>query len=538
MKIGSANESPRRMIRGTLLTLTLLLGMLLGHFGWVSRAAQLRTWLPSWPSGDLPIVAIDMPYEGYYQILLQRDEALETGVYIGQEEDFQTAEITLNDLRYPVHIRLQEGTTNQLGDNDKWNWEVRLRGEGELLGMRRFELLDPAENNWLSQYAFVKALEKAGVLTSSYQFVRLFVNGADVGIYAMQEDMTVSLPLRQQLPPGVIVEFDSRQLWQSVRYFEGDEAAALADPVTNLNATDLIYFQVDSFQIAAGASNSELNDQAVEAIRLLHGLQTGEIPASQVFDVEKYGRFLALSDLWGAIDGTSLVNLRYYFNPLTYRLEPIGYNGNPLVDNQRISLDSTYNSLPLQTAYVQAAAQLTDPNYLAELQAELTAELAPLLAALQEENPNLALPWPALTQRQAQMQRSLAPSQPIFAYVDASNNASGGYMEVEVANVTSLAVEIIGFQINENIVLPANREWLVNPRVELLVPQDEQLVLAPNDQSGGSFIRYVRFQIPLTALQAADPTADFFTTPTVQVGSRLAGLTTAPQWTTAVPTIP
>jgi hypothetical protein len=463
---------------------------------------------------------------------------LQTGVYIGDEEDFQLAEITLNGQIYPVRMRLQQGSTNQLGEQEKWNWEVALRGEGELLGMRSFQLLDPAENNWLNQYAFGKALEREGILTSRYQFVRLYFNGEDVGIYALQEGMTVRLPLRQQLPAGVIVEFDSRPLWQGVRYFGGDETAALADPVTNLNATELIYFQVDSFRIAAGANNTDLNEQAQEALRLLRGLQTGELPASEVFDVDKYGRFLALSDLWGAIDGTSLVNLRYYFNPFTYRLEPIGYSGNPLADERRISLDSTYNSLLLQTAYIQAAEQFSQPSYLSQLEADLTAELTPLLAALQQENAAVALPWPMLRSRQTLLQRSLAPSQPLFAYLNTANRASEGFIEVDVANVTTLAVELTGFQINETIFLAANQEWLVNPRVELLVPQDEMLVLAPNTRRGASFIRYVRFQIPLTAVHSADPTAEFLTTPTLRVASRLVGLTNEPQWTTAVPTLP
>ena len=539
MKIGTYRDSPRRLMRGILLALTLTLGMMLGHYGWVDRALQARTWFPAWPSSDLPVLAINMPYEGYYQVLQQREQALQTGVYIGDENDFQVAEITHNGQVYPVRLRLQEGSTNQLGEQDKWNWEVRLRGEGDLMGMRFFHLLDPAENNWLNQYAFTKALEREGILTSRYQFVRLYFNGADLGIYAMQEGMTVNLPLRQGLPPGVIIEFDSRPLWEGVRHFGGNETAALADPVTSLNATELIYFQVDTFRIAAGANNADLNEQAQAAVSLLQGLQTGQIPAGEVFDVAKYGRFLALSDLWGAIDGTSLVNLRYYFNPFTYRLEPIGYHSNPLADERRIALDSTYNSLPLQTAYVQAAAQFAQPAYVSQLQADLEAELLPLLAALQRENAQLSLPWGALQQRQLLLQRSLTPTQPLFATLNTGNRASEGFIEVEVANVTTLAVELVGFQINKTIFLPANRGWLVNPRVELLVPQDEQLVLAPNvAQGGGSIIRYVRFQIPLTAVRAADPTAEFLTTPTVRIGSRLVGLTGEPQWTTAVPSLP
>ena len=61
------------------------------------------------------------------------------------------------------------------------------------------------------------------------------------------------------------------------------------------------------------------------AIGLLRTVQAGDAQPS-VFDVDLFGRFLAVVDLWGAIDALSLENLRYYYNPDTDLLEPIGFN--------------------------------------------------------------------------------------------------------------------------------------------------------------------------------------------------------------------
>ena len=78
------------------------------------------------------------------------------------------------------------------------------------------------------------------------------------------------------------------------------------------------------------------------------------------------GRFLALVDLWGATEAVSLVNLRYYYRAADGRLEPIGFNGNPLSSNGRVPLTATYHDPDLQAAYVRAAQEMSQSEYLAQ----------------------------------------------------------------------------------------------------------------------------------------------------------------------------
>ena len=110
--------------------------------------------------------------------------------------------------------------------------------------------------------------------------------------------------LAQGREAGVIVEFDTDLLWHSVAHF-GTEQDAVADPVANLSVDDFQLFEVNAFRDAAIDRDPLLAAQRDAALGLLRALQTGELPASQVFDVEQYGRFLALVDLWGATQGTA-----------------------------------------------------------------------------------------------------------------------------------------------------------------------------------------------------------------------------------------
>jgi hypothetical protein len=235
-----------------------------------------------------------MPFANYNNILSQREEALAQGVFIGGDADFMAATMELEGEVVPVRIRLLQGTAVHLGESDKWNFDVRTRNDALLLDMQRFQLRDPADNNWLNEWAFQESLRREGLLATRYHFVNVQFNGGDWGIYALQEGFGSELATAQGRPNGVMVEFAAERLWESTIHFSGDNQAAVADPVTNLTADNFQLFEVDTFRDATIATDEILSAQKDKAIGLLRGLQAGELTAAQVFDVEQYGRFLAL----------------------------------------------------------------------------------------------------------------------------------------------------------------------------------------------------------------------------------------------------
>lgn len=527
----AATPRRRNLSWYVLLALVFLLGLSLGtQFG--RRALERLLSLPTQlarsvgPAEDLSTLTVDMDFSDYNDMLALREEALRAGAYIPAGADFVPATLRLDDdAPVEVRVRWRAGGVDHMREaGGKWGFELRTRQEQQLLGMQRFYLVDPLANNWLGEWAFVRALQREGVLAARYRFVRLVFNGDDRGIYALQESFGGELATSQGRPEGVIVEFDANLLWRSLAHFQGDERAAYADTVANLSAVDFQYFEVDTFQDATLEEDAALSEQRERAIGLLRALQTGQLAASEVFDVALYGRFLALVDLWGATQGTSLVNLRYYYNPASARLEPIGFNANALGSDERISLAATYHDPELQMAYVQEAVRISQPDYLDGLQDELGPEFARLERATRAEHPDGLLLWGALRLRQEQMRRSLAPVQPVFAYLGSPELASEGIMRVEVANILGLPVEVVGFDIDGATVLPANREWLSEDDLGLLLDDPDAVVLRAFDAAQTSVIRYAQFDLPLVEIHRLDSEFDFMREPNVQVITRIHGL--------------
>lgn len=480
----------------------------------------VRTLLPA---PELPTITLNIAFTEYDNLLAQQETALSEGVFLAGEQDFQTASVELrgtdgNIQEIPVRLRLRQGPARNLGEGEKWPFDVRTRGGALLFGMRRFTLQDPAENNWLNQWAFSQALERDGILTTHTYFANLVLNGEPQGIYAVQEGFGEEVLTTQGREPGVIVEFDADRLWEAIRYYEGNSELALADPFLRLTLADYLTFEVDAFRDSSLLRDPELAAQRSQAIGLLRSLQEGKIGAGDVFDVEKYGAFLALADLWSASEALSLVNLRFYYNPDSGKLEPIAYNANPLQIDARISTSSLFDSLEIQRSYLESAQRVSQQEFIEELQTELDRDFRELQHAISVEQ-DVELPWERLRERQRQIQRSLNPIQPIFAYLGPPSSSN---IQVDVANVFGLPVEIVGFDIGGTTLLEVNPEWIQGEDPNLLVNDKAgQIILYPQDTSA---LNYMQFNIPLVDLQRLNVELDGLSDIELSVATRLVGL--------------
>ena len=64
-------------------------------------------------------------------------------------------------------------------------------------------------------------------------------------------------------------------------------------------------------------------DQFFTAKDLMEKFRLGELKTSEVFDVELLAKWFAVGDVMGAWHGFSFNNMRFYFNPITGKFEPV-----------------------------------------------------------------------------------------------------------------------------------------------------------------------------------------------------------------------
>ncbi|MBN1317405.1 MAG: CotH kinase family protein [Anaerolineales bacterium] len=514
-----------------LLISALVIGIVLGEWGLAEKSAdalsRVSRMIQNINSNEtLPTLTIDMRFSNYNDLLAQRQEALETGVYIPNAQDYVTATITMDNTVVPVTMRLYPGPANHLGEGEKWNFDLRTRQNSQLLEMSRFYLMDPEDNNWLGQWAFSRALEREGLLAARYQFVNLILNGDTWGVYALQEGFGDEIMTNRNKTTSVILEYDKEPLWRSIAHFGSVQAAQ--DPTTNLLASVFRYYEIDTFRDATIADDEARRAQKDKAVKQLRALQTGQLSTLDVFDLDKTSRFLALVDLWGANDAVELSNVRYYYDPETGLLEPIGFNGNPL-DSGRLALPPPYNDPVLQTEYVRYLEQFSDPSYLDELRSELVPELDSLRRTLSTKTVEIPSIWQTLEERQELVRHSLDPVQPVFAVLGPASMSMTATIQIDVANVLNLPQEILGFDIDGLTFMQIDPGWIkdTGPGMEdVFIERDEKVILAGADPGLSTPIHYARFHLPITEIIRQDKEIDFMQPIKIKVATRILGLET------------
>ena len=203
-----------------------------------------------------------------------------------------------------------------------------------------------------------------------------------------------------------------------------------------------------------------------------------------------------------------MINLKYYYNAATDQLEPISFDANALGNTNRLSLTTTYGDPQLQAAYVQSALHVSQPEYLAQLQADLAPAWQQLQRILGAELPDPKPPWDALRARQTLLQRSLKPVRPVFAYLETTASPPYATLRIDVGNVINLPVEIAGFDIDGATYLNIDPAWVTADQ-DLLEPRYTGVVLRPFDAARSPVVRYVQIDIPLTAINQLDNEIDF-----------------------------
>jgi len=260
---------------------------------------------------DIPHIYIDLKFKHYQKIVKKREEALSRGFLRSGSDDYVPAVIKYQKKSLKVKLRLK-GDFSPHWSGDKWSFRIHTKKNHHLFGMRAFSIQNAKERGYESAIIFFEALRREGVLTPRYFFVNLTVNGKNIGIMALEEHFSKELLESQGRKESVILKYDE-SIWMNNTVFR--------EPFNNFR-TNLI----EPFRKRTVLNNKRLTKDWGIATSLLRGFGNGTLTASQVFDAELWGKYYAVASVWGGMHSIVWRNIRFYYNPITGKLEPIAYD--------------------------------------------------------------------------------------------------------------------------------------------------------------------------------------------------------------------
>lgn len=413
--------------------------------------------VPNYVKGNLfakpERIAIDIKSEDFQKLAYKRETALATRILTAGDDDFVPARIHCQDKTVDVKIRLKGDWVDHLLGT-KWSYRIQVKGDNTLFGMKQFSIHHPKARHYVYEWIFHQALKREGVIPLRYDFIEVSLNGKDLGVYALEEHFEKRLIEHNQFREGPIIKYNEELLWNDrAAHFQLGELGPTGLQSENSS-------NVDAFKMGRLMGDAGLHQQFIKAYTLLEAFRYSKLPTHKVFDVEKLAKLFALSDLMGAEHAVVWHNLRFYYNPMTSKLEPIGFDGNAghamahVVGSNRALYqpphkfkDLAFSDAVFYEAYIKALQRMSAPSYLDSLFSDLDAELENKLNILYSEFPQFYFTKSIFYSNQQAMRNVLQPVQGLHAYL---NKAAGQRLTLDLGNIQALPLEVMSVSVKDD----------------------------------------------------------------------------------------
>lgn len=414
-------------------------------------------------------ILIDIKQADYQKLAYKRFQAMERSNLFASPDDFVPAEIRYNGETTKVALRIKGDNRDHWKNKTKWSFRIEVKGDNTLFGMKHFSIQHPRTRSYINEWFYHKLLAYNDLIHLRYDFIDVTLNGKHLGIYAIEEHFEKRLVENNQYREGPILRYDSYSASgqnYSIPFYEAYSIGV-----------------IDAFQTGKIKKDEELSRQFNVAKNLLESFKRGLLSVHEVFDIDKMAKIYALAELSGQMHTLAASNIRFYYNPVTGLLEPIGY------DNQRIEpiigaingehkqlelslLDKT-DEMDLQETffkdkeffekYIEYLEIVSKKEYLDQFFAETEPEYKEKIAILYKSFPGYKFEAKEiLYENQDFVRRVLNPDLALQAYYKDFNEYNNSF-SIDIGNMQRLPLEILGLGYKNSIIKP-NEETILQAK--------------------------------------------------------------------------
>ena len=251
---------------------------------------------------ELENIRIEIDQKNLYKLELQRENKIsQTSI---EKQNTAVAKLKTNKKKYDIKLRVKGDRLIHFRDKDKTSYKVDIKGDDRIWGLEEFSIQKPITRNYMYEFIFHRLLQTSGLISLKYFFVNLSLNDNKQGIYAIEEGFSKELIERNKKRNG---------------------------PIFGLNEDyddyDLIYPNVEYDMYSKEFWTNNYPELTEIALSKLNKLKEKEIKINEIFDVDKWATFFAIIDLSSTYHGSLLKSVKLYYNPVTAKFEPIGFDG-------------------------------------------------------------------------------------------------------------------------------------------------------------------------------------------------------------------
>ena len=259
-------------------------------------------------------ISIDMNQKNVIKIENNRKNILD---FLGDEQkefkhivpfDEASSFIIYKNKRLKSDIRLKGDRRIHFEDKLNSSYRLDIKKEEVFDGMSKFSIQKPRIRNYLNEWIFHELLGEGGLVKLNYDFYNFYLNGNFLGYYSIEESFGKALLERNKRRNGPIF--------------------SLFEMFTEIS--DKKKFEVYNKKYWEKEENISITKSAIQK---LNNFLVGKTKLEEVFDLEKWAWFFAVTDLTYTYHGVAFKSVKFYYNPINGKFEPIGFDGHKLVPN-------------------------------------------------------------------------------------------------------------------------------------------------------------------------------------------------------------
>ncbi len=248
---------------------------------------------------DLENVTLRINQRNLYNLELQRKNKLD-GV-LKEVKKFSRASLNYNQNDFNIKLRVKGDRALHWYNKDQTSYRIDLIGDNRIWGLEEFSVQKPITRNYIYEYIFHKYLKAQNLIALKYFFINLSFNDSDQGIYAVEEGFSKELIERNKKRNGPI--------------FGLEETKSFQYPKVEYDLYSKNYWQSNYSELVKNAH-----------LKLIQ-IKDKKENIDEFFDLEKWAIYFAVIDLTGNFHGSIPKSVKIYYNPVTAKFEPIGFDG-------------------------------------------------------------------------------------------------------------------------------------------------------------------------------------------------------------------
>tara|TARA_Y100000816_G_C26088784_1_gene575005 strand:+ start:231 stop:1982 length:1752 start_codon:yes stop_codon:yes gene_type:complete len=373
----------------------------------------------------------------------------------------------LSDKNNPnIEIRLKGAWPEHWSDEKQWSFKVKFNDENDqFLNLNRLALQPPWTLDYIYEWLLYKALEKEDLINLPVSFLEVILNNKSLGVYIIQGQVSDKLLIRNNKAISPVIGF-TKDTWikEQINVKKFSKIGA----TDSLNGLEDTFWRsrIEPVQFNKYKGNLTQETYLEKAIFLLESFRNGKMSASEVFDVNKLAKVMALRALIGSTEFDYL-DTKFYYNPKTNLLEPItkeahvnlnlnwrDYYFSWWIDSSKIRphytnntnffIDLLYKDKKFYATYLKQLNFYASNNFYEKLIQDNKVEFNKNLKILKMNYPTKKIfSEEHLKVTKTRVQDLLSPVEGLNVYFE---NYTNGILNIIVQNIQRLPIEILGVE--------------------------------------------------------------------------------------------